>query len=39
MACICIFMSCPEPHVGISGMVSFSVQSGGSLIIFPALKV
>ena len=31
------FMSCPEPPMGISGVGSFPVWSGGSLIIFPAL--
>ena len=30
-------MSCPKPPMGISSMGSFPVQSGGSLIIFPAL--
>ena len=37
MACIChfvFFMSCPEPPIGISGVGSFPVQSGGSLNIF-----
>ena len=36
MACIChfIFMSCPEPPMGISSVGSFAVWSGGSLIIF-----
>ena len=29
--------SCPEPPTGISGVGSFPVQSGGSLIFFPAL--
>ena len=29
----CFFMSCPEPAMGISGVGSFPVQSGGSLII------
>ena len=40
MACIChflFFMSCPEPPMGISSVGSFPVQSGGSLIFFPAL--
>ena len=32
-----IFMSCPEPAMGISGVGSFPVQSGGPLINFPAL--
>ena len=27
------FMSCPKPPMGISGVGSFPVQSGGSLII------
>ena len=27
------FMPCPEPPMGISGVGSFPVQSGGSLII------
>ena len=31
----CSFMSCPEPHMGTSHVVSFPVQSGGSLIISP----
>ena len=39
MACIChfvlFFMSCQEPPMGISGVGSFPVQSGGSLIFFP----
>ena len=26
------FLSCPEPSMGIPGVGSFSVQSGGSLI-------
>ena len=36
MACICHFVfsgSCPESPMGISGVVSFPVWSGGSLII------
>ena len=33
------FMSCPEPPMGISGVGSFPVWSGGSLIFFPALGV
>ena len=32
------FMSCPEPTVGISSVVSFTVQSGGSLIIFQLFR-
>ena len=32
------FMSCPEPPMGISGVGSFPVQSGGSLIIFQFLR-
>ena len=37
MACIYhfFFMSCPEPHMGISSVGSFPVQFGGSLILFP----
>ena len=31
------FMSWPEPPMGISGVGSFPVQSGGSLIIFSVL--
>ena len=40
MTCIChfIFMSCSEPLMGISGVGSFLVQSGGSLIIFQLFK-
>ena len=40
MACIChfIFMSCPEPPMGISSVDSFPVWSGGSLIIFQLLR-
>ena len=33
------FISCQEPPMGIYGMGSFPVHSGGSLIIFPALQV
>ena len=33
----CFFMSCPEPPMCISGVGSFPVQSGDSLIFFPAL--
>ena len=32
----CFFMPCSEPSMGISGVGSFPVQSGGSLIFFPA---
>ena len=32
------FMSCPEPPMGISGMGSFPVWSGGSLIFFQFLR-
>ena len=32
-----VFMSCPEPPMGISSVGSFPVQSGGSLIIFSVL--
>ena len=32
-----IFMSCPELSMGVCGMGSFPVQSGGSLIKFLAL--
>ena len=32
----CFFMSCPELPIGISGVGSFPVWSGGSLNIFPA---
>ena len=43
MACIChfdlFFMLCPEPPMGIPSVGSFQVQSGGSLILFPALYV
>ena len=36
----CVFMSCPEPPIGISGVSSFPVQSGSSLIIiFSSLGV
>ena len=42
MASIChfvlFFMSCPELPMGISGVDSFPVQSGGSLIIFQLLR-
>ena len=41
MACIhyfAFFMSCPEPHMGISGVGSFPVWSGGSLIIFQLIR-
>ena len=31
------FMACPEPPMGMSGVGSFPVWSGGSLIIFSAL--
>ena len=34
---ILFFLSCPEPPMDISGVGSFPVWSGGSLIIFPAL--
>ena len=39
MACICHFhfLSCPEPLMGISGVGSFPVQSGGSPVFFPAV--
>ena len=39
MTCIChfIFISCPEPPLGRSGMGLIPVWSGGFLIIFPAL--
>ena len=28
------FMSCPEPSMGVSGVGSFPVESGGSLNLF-----
>ena len=34
----CFCMSCPEPPMSISGVGSFPVQSGGSLIIFQFLR-
>ena len=39
--CVILFflMSCPEPPVGISGMGSFTLWSGGSLINFQLLGV
>ena len=37
VSAILFFMSCPEPPMIISGVGSFPVQSGGSLIFFPAL--
>ena len=37
MFCHFVFMPCPELPMGISGVGSFPVQSGGSLIFFPAL--
>ena len=41
IACIChfvvFFMPCPELAMGISSVGSFPVQSGGSLILIPAL--
>ena len=36
-AILFVFMPCPEPPMGISGVGSFPVQSGGSLIFFWAL--
>ena len=32
------FMSCPEPAMGIPGVGSFPIWSGGSLIIFQFLR-
>ena len=37
-AILFFFMSCPEPPVGISGVGSFLVWSGGSLIIFQLFR-
>ena len=37
VSAILFFMPCSEPPMGISGVGSFPVQSGGSLIFFPAL--
>ena len=34
----CFFMSCPEPPMCISGVGSFPVQSGGSLIFFQLFR-
>ena len=34
----CFFMPCPEPPMGISGVGSFPVQSGGSLIFFQLFR-
>ena len=36
-AILFVFMPCPEPPMGTSGVGSFPVQSGDSLIFFPAL--
>ena len=37
VSAILFFMPCPEPPMVISGVGSFPVQSGDSLIFFPAL--
>ena len=37
-AILFFFVYCPEPHMGISGVGSFPVWSGGSLIIFQLFR-